>query len=418
MGTSESTLPPQAGKGSASPGVSTSDLATAPPSEVEVMPAFEWEEALDSGDEDEEERILQAHATSRFELREKRLTVVAAKLETAISIGDVDVEVQQQQKEWEGDSDLDATTDDSSPPSFQQHAADSFHTREKRLSVAIEVQQQDKIYGDMEVHVTTAHSEWAGDDSDSEEEVGAQEVAQSLAGEMFTKRERRLTAGAEAINRGLCIGDAEVQVTPQDTEWSAALSEDEAEQHETQVFAKRERRLSQRTELLEMQALMGDAEVQVVSQESEWSADPETAEHSRAEEHHAEQFQLRERRLTVAADRLASELVLGDVKVQVHTQDSEWDPATDSEDEDPKEQLQRRASECFEQRERRLSAASEVLQANPSIGDAKVEVVAVEKEWESSADEQAEKLDEHEKELFARREKRLSLAAESLAASA
>eukprot|EP00971_Amphidinium_carterae_P181365 3598136-Amphidinium_carterae.1 len=45
-----------------------------------------------------EERILQAHATSRFELREKRLTVVAAKLETAISIGDVDVEVVSRQR--------------------------------------------------------------------------------------------------------------------------------------------------------------------------------------------------------------------------------------------------------------------------------------------------------------------------------
>mmetsp|Transcript_51484 Transcript_51484/g.122437 ORF Transcript_51484/g.122437 Transcript_51484/m.122437 type:complete len:353 (+) Transcript_51484:101-1159(+) len=344
MGTTEST-PSAASITKPNTGsISTSEPATAPPSEVEVLPqCYEWEAGQDSdddADEKEKEGVLQRHASQQFEIREKRLSAVTARLQNDISLGDVDIEVLHQQKEWAALADSD------------------------------------------------------------------------------------------------------------DEEWSAAAKHDAetavVADHEAEVFAKRERRLTARSATLELAKVLGDAEVEVVALEKEWDADLAdglAADDSpgHRQKHHTALFEVRERRLTATTDKLATDGALGDVDVEIVAQDKEWKCLEDSDAEEDQEgevpeqlqaQLQRRASASFEQRERRLSIAADVLQSDRSIGDAKVEVLVESQEWSGLADvgeddnaaastaaaTSAVLAEGHEAELFQRRERRLTLGAEALQA--
>merc|ERR1712232_224425 len=73
---------------------------------------------------------------------------------------------------------------------------------------------------------------------------------------MFEMRERRLTVAAEELDKGLTIGDNDVEVINEGKEWCELGGDDDdekngTEKHEAEVFEMRERRLIVSAEMLE-----------------------------------------------------------------------------------------------------------------------------------------------------------------------
>merc|ERR1719162_1047041 len=103
--------------------------------------------------------------------------------------------------------------------------------------------------------------------------------------------------------------------------------------------------------------------------------------------------------------------LLGDEDVEVKAESMEWSADASAEPDDGADDHQ---TAVFERREKRLSTATEALQKLPALGDEDV-VVKESSEWAcTEADDAPSTLDEHESEIFRRREKRLTSGAEAL----
>mmetsp|Transcript_81711 Transcript_81711/g.210382 ORF Transcript_81711/g.210382 Transcript_81711/m.210382 type:complete len:257 (+) Transcript_81711:129-899(+) len=127
------------------------------------------------------------------------------------------IEVVPQGTEWAAVEDDDDEED--TGPAQRRHASQVFLRRESRLSDNIEALKQDRSLGDTDVEVVVQNSEWAAAVEDSDEE-GAGQPAQRVRTESFSRREQRLSANYVALQKGVMMGDADVEVKTENKEWA------------------------------------------------------------------------------------------------------------------------------------------------------------------------------------------------------
>eukprot|EP00440_Ansanella_granifera_P046168 gb/GFBE01050001.1/.p1 GENE.gb/GFBE01050001.1/~~gb/GFBE01050001.1/.p1 ORF type:complete len:513 (+),score=131.73 gb/GFBE01050001.1/:1-1539(+) len=401
-----------------------------------VASAKEWQGAEPDSDDEESHAghasRLERRASASYEVRERRLSVAAEALKDQKPISDAEVEVVAEKQEWSAAAELE---DSEGPAQREQSARASFLARERRLSHAAEVLQEESIMGDAEVSVIAQAKEWQGA-GDSDDEAGSKTQFERRASASFAARERRLSHAAEALKEERLMGDVEVEVIPQAKEWQGAADSDEEEgfadeqQMERQAsesFAAREKRLSVGAEVREEHDRMGvtEKEVEIVQETKEWGegeGEGEEESHEKQLEQNASAaFRARERRLTVAAEALKTENIIGDVDVPVVLHSKEWAGAEDS-DEDTVDssptRFERRASESFAARERRISVCAEVLKQEKVIGDTDVIVVPQASEWkgadDSDDDQDTNQFEKRASQAYTAREKRLSVAVQAL----
>jgi len=391
-----------------------------------VAQSGEWGCGPDGDSDDEEHAHFDRHAAETFVRRERRLTAGAEALEHAKLIGDADVEVVAQDREWRGLGD----EDDEDKDQLDRHNTELFRKREKRLTAGAVALEALQMMGDADVEVVAQNREWAGID-DSDEEDGARQ-RDNHETELYRRREKRLTIGADALQKGALLGDADVSVVAQDKEWGAVADTDDEEAEdvghklfESALFQKRERRLSDASLSVKKGVLIGDMDVAVVAQTAEWrgieDSDEEDDGAKQRDIHETAQFRRREKRLTFGAEVLQKADLLGDADVEVVAQDTEWCGFRDDDDDEDTENLDRHATEIFRNREKRLTAGASALQALQQgciMGDADVEVMAQNKEWacieDSDDEDEAQVKEHHATECFRRRERRLTVGADSV----
>jgi len=326
----------------------------------------------------------------------------------------------------------------------------------------------------VDIEVVAQPHEWGQlqDDSDEEDNNGVQDRIERHASESHLARERRLTAGAEALrllseqeNEPVGQRDSVIVVT-QDKEWGEEIGEDSSEEADaddnggqqclsrcaTDSFLAREKRLSAGAQALAFASLQPTAsevtadedvrvmpqDVAVVTERKEWNDLEEDSDDGDDGERilmrHASNLHLsRERRLTAGAESLTlvpKQAQPAQTDVEVVAQSKEWcELEEDSDDEAAgQSRLTRHASDLHLARERRLTAGAEVLTLAPHqvsiiAGEHTVEVVALGKEWseleeDSDPDEAddvaVEKLTQHAAYVHSAREKRLTAGAEAL----
>lgn len=373
----------------------------------------EWSEVADT-DLDEGPGQHTQHATDIFQERERRLNCRAEELEKDLVIGDIDVPVFTESKEWSEVADTDL---DEGPGQLDQHASAMFEEREKMLSTRTEELEKEAFIGDIDVPVIAEGQEWAGEEADEDD---AAEQQERHASEMYEAREKRLTRGVDELEEAM-LGDADVEVIVQNAEWAGGAAvddeDDKFEQHAAEVYEARERNLTARE--VNEELVMGDVDVPVLAESKEWAGDADDDEEDAGDpdRHATEVFEVREKRLCENAEQLGKEVVLGDADVQVLKEATEWAGGVDSEDDGSPVKMDSHASEIYKARERRLSKGAEELEKEVMVGDVDVEVLPESKEWagEVSDNEDAE---QQAAEAFEHRERRLSAGAEVLEAAA
>jgi len=387
----------------------------------------EWSgEPEDSDDQDAPASVPMRRATETFVAREKRLSFASQVLQQEKQLGDREVEVVQQGKEWAAAEESD---EEPAAKKLERRHSESFQAREKRLSHAAVALEEEKQIGDQEVRVVPSEKDWAAaDDSEDDHEPESAKLERQAAAS-FAVRERWLSARAAVMKQKAQIGDVEVEVVPQTKEWAGAQdSGDEREpqsrkleRRHSESFARREKRMSVNAP---RKTWAGEKLVAVVAEQKEWKGLQDSDDEEESMERRASaSFAAREKRLSVGAIAMQQNQVT-DQEVPVMTHSREWSGEVDS-GEETEAKAQRRASESFMARERRLSAGVEVLKAQRQMGDTEVEVVQQSKEWQGSEnlpdsdDDQAFVAPEakHEKQAaasFEAREKRLTIAAEAL----
>lgn len=290
-------------------------------------------------------------------------------------IGDADVEVRAEGKEWQHESD---SGDDPahSEEGQRRHAEDSFRKRERRLTLGEQAIKSDRPHGDKDVDLVPEGSEWAHHGADSSDGEGAD---LRFNEEVHRRRERRLTHGASVRELEVAIGDAEVPVMAEGAEWAGAEanSDDEGdgqamERRHSESFQRRERRLTFGEEQLKAERSIGDLDVEVLAQETEWAgckdgSDSEEDGEAAQRRHADDSCRSRERRLTFGAEALKGDTPLGDLEVPVVAHSSEWGALEDEDEEDDHE---RSHTERSRARERRLTAGEEALKRVAQLGDA------------------------------------------------
>lgn len=366
----------------------------------------EWAGREDSEDEQDPAELAQ-HEAAVFEKRERRLTDGLEALSQEKVLGDREVDVVAQNKEW------DAVQEPEDDDSLDQYASEAYKKREKRLTSGEEILVQEKIIPDIEVEVFEQSAEWAATGDDS----GAEDNPEDHESETYQARERRLTAGAEVLGQGTTRGDEEVEVVAENGEWSADVQNEDVNgpdglaQNATEAFQSRERRLTAGAEVLGQVPIIGDVDVEVVVQSSEWDGDAAVDE-AGPDKHEAELFQRREKRLSTATEALQQMSIVGDADVEVKTESTEWAAGADG---DGDQSPSKHETDVFERREKRLSTAADALQSLSVLGDEDVEVKAESTEWSADANvEPDDGADEYQTAVFERREKRLSTATEAL----
>lgn len=291
-------------------------------------------------------------------------------------IGDADVEVHTEGKEWHHESD----SGDSGDESKRRHAADAFRKRERRLTLGEQAILSDRPQGDKDVDLVPEGSEWAHHEEDSSDGEGA---SVRFNEEVNRRRERRLTRGASIRELEVTMGDAEVQVLAEGTEWAGAEenSDDEGDGQALQrchseAFRKRERRITLGEKELQAERSIGDLDVEVLAQETEWAGredGSDSEEEEDAQRRHADDTcRSRERRLTFGMEALKGDRPLGDLEVPVVAHSAEWG-ALEGEDEDDEDDHERLHTERSRNRERRLTAGEEALKRVAPPGDADAE---------------------------------------------
>jgi len=346
-------------------------------------------------------------------------------------MGDMDVPVVTEDKEWAAADEADS---DDGVDNIDEHATEIFKAREKRLSVSAEEIEKELVMGDTDVPVVTEDKEWAGvdqlhgmswmDKEWADSDNGVDHIDEH-ATETFQARERRLTVSAEEIDKQLAMGDADVPVVAEDKEWAGADEADSddgvdnIDEHATKTFQAREKRLSVSAEEIEKELVMGDTDVPVVTENKEWAgADDADSDDGKcnADGHASEIFQAREKRLSLSTEELQKQQVIGDMDVPVVSQSKEWEWAG-AEDVDDVDQFDHHASEIYKARERRLTICTEELEKEMVIGDVDVPIVSQGKEWagdDEATEDNVEDPDLHPSTVFEARERRLTRGVEEL----
>lgn len=405
-----------------------------------VEESKEWGELEEDEETVEGPSAAEKHASGRMAARERRLTVgaeaIAAAQAPAASERDVAVVVES--KEW---AELDDDDEDAGGSGAEQHATAALAARERRLTAGAEaLALAGAAVASRETAVVVTESgEWGDDDSD--EEPGA---AEQHASSLMAARERRLTAGAEAIARlapvAAEIGERDVAVVSEEKEWAELDDEEEdqggaAEQHASSALAARERRLTAGAEALalagQLAAPLASGDVALVAEGKEWveDNDEDEVEEGAAERHASSQLAARERRLTAGAEAIAAAAQLGpgedvgqrDVAV---VESGEW-AELEEEEEEEAGAAEQHASARLAARERRLTAGAEAIalaapRPDSALAEKDVAVVAESQEWaELDSDEEEGKgaAERHASEKLAARERRLTAGAEALALS-
>jgi len=280
----------------------------------------EWAAIGHHSDEEEAENGCRStrHAQQTFHARERRLTLGADALERHAMIGDVDVEVHAEGKEWQHGSDSgdDAAHDEQSK---LRHAENTFRKRERRLTHGEQELLSGRPHGDKDVDLLPEKSEWAHHEGDSSDGEGAQA---QFSEEVHRRRERRLTRGASIRDMEVTMGDIDVPVVAEKTEWagcgdrgdSEEEGEDAQRRHADDTSRSRERRLTFGMEALKDEKPLGDLEVPILAHSAEWGAlegnhEEDEDDHERS---HTERSMARERRLTEGEEALKRFASAGD----------------------------------------------------------------------------------------------------------
>ncbi|CAK0817933.1 unnamed protein product, partial [Prorocentrum cordatum] len=343
----------------------------------------EWQHGSDSGDDaahDEQSKLR--HAENTFRKRERRLTHGEQELLSGRPHGDKDVDLLPEKSEWahhEGDS--------SDGEGAQAQFNEEVHRRrERRLTRGASIREMEVTMGDADVPVVAEGTEWVGAEGHSDDEVAHERFSE----EVHRRRERRLTRGASIREMEVTMGDADVPVVAEGTEWVGAEghSDDEVahERFSEEVHRRRERRLTRGASIREMEVTMGDADVPVVAEGTEWvgaegHSDDEVAHERFSEEVHRR----RERRLTRGASIREMEVTMGDADVPVVAEGTEWVGAEGHSDED-EGALERFSEEVHRRRERRLTRGASIRDMEVTMGDIDVPVVAEKTEWAGCGD--------------------------------
>lgn len=342
--------------------------------EVEIVAECEeWADDVD--DEQDVPDTQMEHAQECHSAREKRLTLAQEELLKDLVLTDVEVDVVVEDKEWVAEVESDH---DDSPKRINTTL---FEAREKRLSIAQEVIQKEMITTDVEIDVKAETTEWAADADSDNEDVPKQ--LERRASQAYDAREKRLTFAANIeLAEDSIVMDAEVNIKNEGKEWAADGGSDEEdvpkqlERRASQAYAAREMRLSFAEKQMEKEHMLGDGEVAVKEEHKEWAGGSDSEEEASPSDKNATfdqlarraslNYQEREKRLSVAADALQNERMLGDAQIDVKVENKEWAGA-DSDDDDgddanEAEALNMRAQASYNQRERRLTAGQAVIQ--------------------------------------------------------
>jgi len=355
-------------------------LKLVPLKKVKVIESLmEWDEE----DDDDKERgspvQLYEDAQRQSQAREKRLTFACMALEQEQAIGDAEVAVVEAQREWIGDD-----SDEEVDNKFEESVVNKRETRRTMAQVEL---MKDLAVADAEVEVVAETSEWAGADSDDDEDHTKQAAA------MRDAREKRLTIAETVLQLDQVVPDAEVEVMEEAREWAGGGDIDDEEdgiQREKAAalaFQAREKRLTVAMDELQKEEQLADAELPVKTEEKEWGADldsdedldDQTAE-DQHERHSSATFNAREKRLTIAAEELAKETIVADLELEVKEEGKEWNFDAES-DEDIDTVREKRNVQAFETREKRLTMATEMLDNEAILGDAEMVVKEEAKEW-------------------------------------
>lgn len=339
----------------------------------EAVQAPEWAGAPDDSDEETGPKQAERRASASFEAREHRLSLAEQVRKEQRPLADREVEVLPQQEEWTGHEDSEDEPEQVPQKLMERRASQTFEARERRLSAAAVALKEQKQMGDCEVEVRKQSNEWAGagsmHDSDDEQEPEATKF-EKRASQSFMAREQRISLNAEALYCEAPIGDKDVEVIAHSKEWTGVQDSDDEQEPSEQKMEKqasasyeaRERRLTASAEVLSTQKQLGDQDVEVVTHSKEWeqhsdSEDEHEPEARKFERQAESAFAAREQRLSLAADALREQLPLGDHEVKVVPEQKEWGGMQESDDEHEPHQrtLERRASESFSAREKRLS---------------------------------------------------------------
>merc|ERR1711937_857680 len=117
---------------------------------------------------------------------------------------------------------------------------------------------------------------------------------------------------------------------------------------------------------------------------------------------------------------MEKEIITADVEIDVKAETKEWAADADSDEEDVPKQLQRRASQAYDAREKRLSFAAQQMEKEHMLGDGEVTVKEEHKEWDGGSDSEEEaspifnQLARRASLNYQEREKRLSIAVDAL----
>jgi hypothetical protein len=223
------------------------------------------------------------------------------------------------------------------------------------------------------------------------------------------------------------MSDAEMKVLAQNEEWAADAESDEdevpnwQEKRETQKFDAREIRLSLAQAQLEKEDIIADGECAIVAETKEWTgADSDgegDASPTKLDNTAKQAFEAREKRLTVASQQLDKEAMMADIDVAVASETKEWAGAGDSDDEEGPNHLEQRATQAFNDREKRITFSEEQMKREMQLADAEVAMVKEKKEWAAAADdsdeEGPEKRNQRASQAFQAREQRLTAGAAS-----
>mmetsp|Transcript_65174 Transcript_65174/g.172673 ORF Transcript_65174/g.172673 Transcript_65174/m.172673 type:complete len:177 (-) Transcript_65174:180-710(-) len=168
----------------------------------------------------------------------------------------------------------------------------------------------------------------------------------------------------------------EVKVITRMTEWVGAQDSDDEpnEAHERAVYQAREKRLSVAEEKLKIFPVLGDVEVDILPQKKEWQAVVDSDEDDspkRRNRHNSDMFDAREKRLAAGGKALSKENLIGDTDVVVLPECKEWDGLKEESD-DEGGQLEGHATASFEAREKRLSVSEQILKDGAPVVDADI----------------------------------------------
>lgn len=246
----------------------------------------QWEALEDEDDEAGTANQFEKVASDAHAAREARLHIGLNALERGEMVGDTEEQVMQcvpSTKQWEAleNEDEDAGT----ASQFKKVASDAHAAREARLKSGLNALEQGAMVGDSEEHVVQVvppTKEWE-ELEDEEDEAGTAKQFKKVASDAHAAREERIKCGAEALERGALVGDSEeplMQVMPTSKDWEELEDEEDEAGTDNQfkkvasdAYAAREQRINKGAEALEKGGVLGDAEimeVRVVPKGKEW----------------------------------------------------------------------------------------------------------------------------------------------------